>query len=529
MEFPPNPYDPGNAVMPKHFAGRATQIRGNPRCFESCRAGHPTHVFVQGAWGLGKTSLLLRLHPELEEDGTVIRESLPLGTMQRVQFYTAVFAALFAKVPDVASAAELVAVTQSFQSPSGVRQSLQILMEAVQALGRGPVVIMLDELERAQPEFLGELRDLFQRLGQDGARHMLLFAGRELPTATSDATDPVRRFFQYVPVDRMNEVESVEAIRRPILFLPGFTIDDEGAQVIHRRASGHPYFLKKICHEVFNLLDGQGVVDSEWLRRNWTRIEEKLARDRFQSEVNGLPTAERDVLLHASLLDQPFQVRALRSVLERAPDLPLMRLRDRGLVHRPSRGVYEIYHPLFRQYLQVLALREGIPSSPTMGYVPEGRPVLGRQQLETIVREAARSWLDILDQHFREDAVSLLEAVQKGVRIRVLMGEDKAWTKTRRYLERLHGDVRSRVEIRAWVASSDRPFPAHVRLVLGDLRCWESSHSLGAAGQKATTFTDKSDDRRLPRSEFDRWWKESKIIFPDGPSATHSDRRPDQV
>jgi ketosteroid isomerase-like protein len=114
----------------------------------------------------------------------------------------------------------------------------------------------------------------------------------------------------------------------------------------------------------------------------------------------------------------------------------------------------------------------------------------------------------------RQDAVSLLEVVRKDVRIRILRGEDPAWPKTKRYLDRLPGGLRSRIEIRAWIARSDRPFPAHVRIILGDLKCWESSHSLGAVGQKATTLTDKTTERRHLRSEFNRWWGESTTIYP---------------
>jgi hypothetical protein len=509
-----NPYDPGNAVMPKYFAGREEQIREIRHCFESCQAGHPTHVFIPGEWGIGKTSLLLRLHPELEEHGTVIRESVPLGPDQGPQFYQAVFAGLYPKTSDVMRPEEVVALTQSFRSARGIREGLQAMMAAVQAADRAPVVLILDELERAQPEFLSELRDIFQRLGQDGIRYMLLFAGKELPVPTSDAADPVRRFFQLVPVERMSETESLDAIRRPIQFIPDFTIKEDAGRLIFQRTSGHPYFLKKICHEIFNLADGQGSIDPGWLIEHWVGIEGRLARDKFQSEVDGLPENERNTILRASLLEERFQARTLREELNKPPDVALLRLSERGLLRRPSRGTYEIYHPLFRNYLRSLAGQAEISVRKHHDYVPEGRPVLGRQTLEELLTDAAEKWLDILDQHFRERAVALLEVVRDGVQIRILMGEDKAWSKTKRYLDDLPGGLRKRIEIRAWIASNDRPFPAHVRMVLGDRRCWESSHSLGAVGQKATTFTDKSTERKKLRSEFNRWWKDSTTVYP---------------
>lgn len=510
-----NPYDPGNAVMPRHFAGRDQQIREIQRCFESCRAGHPTHVFVQGEWGIGKTSLLLRLHPELEEHGTVIRESVPLGKDQSPEFYQALIAGLYPKTSNVGLPEDLLALTQGFRSVRGIRECLRIMMTTVQSADRAPVVIILDELERAQPEFLMELRDIFQRLGQDGIHYMLLFAGKKLPVATSDAEDPVRRFFQHVAVERMSETESLEAIRRPIQFVPGLTIEDDACRLVFQLTLGHPYFLKKVCHEIFNLADGRGKIDASWLDERRIGIEGRLARDRFQGEVDGLPDGERQVLLRASLLDEQFQARTLREELKRAPDVALLRLSERGLLRRPSRGIYEIYHPLFRKYLREQAGQAEVTLRKRHDYIPEKRPVRGREQLEEHLKASATKWLDILDQHFRGEAVSLLEVVGAGVRIRILMGQDPAWPGTKRTLDHLDGSLRKRVEIRAWIASNDRPFPFHLRMILGDRECWESSHSLGAVGQKATTLTDKTTERKHLRSEFNRWWKESKTIYPD--------------
>jgi hypothetical protein len=436
------------------------------------------------------------------------------------RFYQSVFAGLYPKTSNAMRPEEFVTLTESFRSARGIREGLQAMMSAVQTAGGAPVVLMLDELERAQPDFLSELRDIFQRLGQDGIRYMLLFAGRELPVATSDAADPVRRFFQHVPVDRMSEAECLDAIRRPIQFLPEFTIDEDASRLIFQRTTGHPYFLKKIGHEIFNLADGQGRIDAGWLDKHWVDIEGRLARDKFQGEVDGLPDGERKLLLHASLLGERFEARTLRGELNKAPDVALKRLSERGLLRRPVRGAYEIYHPLFRSYLQVLAEQAEVNSRSRHDYVPEGRPVLGLRRLEEYLTEAADKWLDILDQHFRDDAVSLLEVVRKDVRIRILMGEDPAWTKTKRYLDKLPGSVRGRIEVRAWIARDDRPFPAHVRMILGDRSCWESSHSLGAVGQKATTFTDKTTERRKLRSEFSRWWGESTTIYPVLPGAS---------
>jgi hypothetical protein len=301
--------------------------------------------------------------------------------------------------------------------------------------------------------------------------------------------------------------------------MSGFTIDEDAGRLVYQRTSGHPYFLKKICHEIFNLADGQGDVDVSWLNRRWSAIENRLARDRFRGEVDGLPEAERNVLFLASLLDEQFQALTLREELKKAPDVALKRLVERELLRRPTRGLYEIYHPLFRDYVRQLAEQAQVTVSKRHNYVPEGRPALGGQVLEEYLKDSAESWLDILDQHFRDKTVSLLEAVRKGVRIRILTGEEKHWSGAKRNLDRLDGGLRNRIEVRMWDTREGHPFPAHLRWFLGDRKCWECSHSLGEVGRKATTFTDKSTERKQMRSEFERWWQESATIYPEPPAS----------
>src|SRR4029077_627827 len=120
--------------------------------------------------------------------------------------------------------------------------------------------------------------------------------------------------------------------------------------------------------------------------------------------------------------------------------------------------------------------------------------------------------LDILDQHFRGRAVSLLEHVQEKVLVRVLMGQDPAWPRTEKLLEQLRSDVQSRIQIRAWPDAQNVPW--HYRCLIGDREIWKSDHSFDGVGKKKFYLTDASENRDELRAEFDEWWRESKQIFP---------------
>ncbi len=509
----PNPYDASNPADPvKAFAGRANELRRIRSCFESSREGHIKNVFVEGEWGIGKTSLLFKLRPEFQEQGPVINEILADGPDQAAWFYSAVFSELLEARPGGVTAEQIQDVDVHDQRR--IRKLLKSIWDGLHDR-YGLVVIMLDELERADPDFLLGIRDVFQRLAQDGAHYMLVFAGRRLPTRGTEAADPVGRFFNpRVVLESFDEAASLEAIGKPVRFGP-FSFTEDAARMIHERATGHPYFLKFICSEVFEAAEGKGEIDVPRLEKLWPDVEEKLAGAKFGKEFGKLPDGEQTTLLHASRLGQRFERNELQGAIKKSLDTFLNRLLERKLIRSVSRGVYELYHPLFRTYLQSVAEERKLPATTTIA-VPGGRRVYGREQLEDCIAKAARRRLDIIDQHFRGRAVSMLEAAKPGVQVRVLMGEDPEWPKTKRLLRDLDEKLRRRVQVRAWPdKSQSKVVPFHFRCLIGDLEVWKFDHSLDGAGKKKAYLTDDTANRKQHAQDFESWWKESEQIFPE--------------
>ncbi|MEK7330816.1 MAG: AAA family ATPase [Candidatus Eisenbacteria bacterium] len=506
-----NPYAPGYPVAPRLFAGRRSALETIRRSFDASCDGHLTNVFIEGAWGIGKTSLLDKVRPELQERGPVVKEDVTVAGDQTRDFLIAILNELLG----VAGISGDELDVSSGWDRRSIRRSLKAIWEALKDQGHAIVVITLDNLERARPEFLADVRDIFQSLRSEGARYMLIFAGKVLPIPGVSAADPTARFFQRLPIGPLEEDESVEAIQKPIQFGYEISFVDEAARLIHRRAAGHPYFLKAICSAVFEISHGRGVIDSRWLSKRWPEVEESLEVAKFGDEFKDLPEGEKETLLRASLLGATFEAKELRQKIKKSLDTYLRRLSaDRGLLRRlPGHGTYEVYHPLFRTFLQAKA-RERKMKPPGHRRVEERRPVQGREEVEDIIRRAASKSLDLLDEHFRGRAVSFLEAAGAGVSIRVLMAPDPAWPKTLSALQEMHHDLRKRVEVRQWPKSDANPVPWHVRFLVGDREAWEISHSLDGIGKKTTHFTDKTVVRDQLARDFERWWKESRKTFP---------------
>lgn len=354
-----NPYNPGNPVKPVHFAGRTAEIAEFRAKLTAAKQGYPVSIFVQGEWGIGKTSLLKKLHPEFSKHGVVIREDVPEGSAatQIRALYPAIFQDLKAMTGvEIEADSEI-----DYEQPRTLRILLTKLISALREQKNRLTIIVLDNLERAAPEFLAGVKDVFQRVGEDAPYFMLVFAGKSLPGAGEHASDPIARFFQTIPVGPMNDDEALEAISKPIELDPDFRIDAEAAKLIQSRAAGHPYFLKQICSHVFQCAGGTGTIDREWLEGHWGEVEAGLESTRFRSEFVDLPKAESTTLMFGSLHGVEFPRSAIAGLKDSTLDSALRRLtKDRGLLKSAARGVYAFYHPLFHAFVLAKAKAEGI-------------------------------------------------------------------------------------------------------------------------------------------------------------------------
>lgn len=354
-----NPYNPGNPVKPVHFAGRTIEIAELRDKLAAAKNGFPASIFVQGEWGIGKTSLLKKMHPEFSEHGIVIREDVPEGSAA-----TQIRALYPAILQDLKAVTGIEIETDSeidYDQPRTLRVLLTKLISLLWEQENQLTIVVLDNMERAQPEFLAGVKDIFQRVGEDAPHFMLVFAGKSLPGAGENASDPIARFFETILVGPMDGAEALKAISKPIELDPDFRIDAEAAQMIQDQAAGHPYFLKQICSHVFQCASGKGKIDREWLKEHWGEIEASLEDTRFQSEFVDLPKAESTTLMFGSLSGVEFPRSAVSGLKDSTLDSALRRLtKDRGLLRSAARGVYAFYHPLFHAYVLTKANAEGI-------------------------------------------------------------------------------------------------------------------------------------------------------------------------
>jgi hypothetical protein len=365
-----NPYDPNSPVKPHHFAGRTEQIAEIRKALAAAREGSPVSLFLKGDWGIGKTSILIKLEPEFSEHGLVIREELKEASApaQSKAFISALLQGLENVVKPVINplsgdAGVWLNSRINYEHSHTYRGLLQRLLSDYRKNNEGMVaIIVLDNLERAKEEFLHDVKDVFQRIGEDTPFFLLVFAGKSLPGEGEKANDPISRFFRTIAVDPMTDADALETIQKPIKMDPDFIIREEAARWIQDRAAGHPFFLKQICHEVYDIAGGEGDIDTDWIESHWRDIEGRLRKKRFSNEIDNLPNSELQTLLRGSLCGQRFARSAVADP-SKGPtiDTALRRLsKERNLIRQVSRGKYEFYHPLFHAFVRSRAEEQGI-------------------------------------------------------------------------------------------------------------------------------------------------------------------------
>lgn len=252
-----------------------------------------------------------------------------------------------------------------------IKRVLTVAWSAIRAASdevRG-IVIAYDEAQNLanRPDRdrypMSLLIDAFQSLQRQGLPLMLALSG--LPTLFPSlvrARTSSERMFRVLSLERLNEQDSAEAIRRPLRDSPVGLTPETVAEIV-RMSGGYPYFIQFICREVF---------DAFLQRRDSGRppsvpareIEQRLDDDFFSGRWARTTDRQRAMLWVIAHLDSrgsEFPVRAVveqsRTMLERPfsashTNQMLAALADRGLVFKNRHGRYSLAIPLFDRFIR---------------------------------------------------------------------------------------------------------------------------------------------------------------------------------
>lgn len=394
-----NPFRPGAGHMPPYLAGREEERAEFERLLR--QATILENLVLTGLRGVGKTVLLDTFKPLAIRTGWVwvgtdLSESVSVSE-------TALATRLLTDLSVVSSAMVLgkreatgftdaksdvtlnyATLEQIYETTPGLaadklKAILELVAVAVAKEGKRGVIFAYDEAQNladspAKDEFpLSLLLDVFQSIQKKDIPFMLALTG--LPTLFPklvEARTFAERMFRVVPLDKLAEDESREAILKPIEATScSVRFDDHSVDTICGESGGYPYFIQFICREVYDAFiqqaEGGEVVgvpldaitrklDSDFFAGRWARATDRQREllwaiahlDNADSEF----AVQEVVAVSATTLPKPFSASHVNQML--------VKLGEAGLVYKNRWGRYSFAVPLFDRFI----LRQSGPIEP---------------------------------------------------------------------------------------------------------------------------------------------------------------------
>jgi hypothetical protein len=386
--MPVNPFSPQYPADPLYFADRKEYLDYFTQSVLSSakiRPPAPANFIVLGDWGMGKTSMLYKMRDiVLKELASKVNSfcfhfSLdPICCRSWDKFCLTFLTQLKKDYQSSAKIREKLSrelskwtITVSVPPVSATREKEMerpSLLDSLEGLWKKHLasshvdicLLFLDDahyfLQADQPDAYFTIRNTFQELARRECNYSLILSGpRLLFKEIVDLAEPFTRFFHQFYLEPFTLDGTMEAIKRRVMVKKlDLEFSEDTIFAIHEKSKGHPYFVMFIAYELVNLLGFRRKITAEEFEECWPRIISLLERSLFVNRLEEVSEREREVLIKASLIDEPSispsMIKGVKGVTEF-----FSRLERKGLLLKKERGLYELFHPLFRDYLRKLA------------------------------------------------------------------------------------------------------------------------------------------------------------------------------
>ena len=230
--------------MPPVLAGRDAEIGLADGMLEQLGAGTPPSqdLLLYGPRGNGKTAILTRIADSARGRGARVAE-LP------VEVFTSK-SELVGEMRRVAGAASA-AITGVRGGPLGVTTDRETRIPAIYAAlsdwiqaAPVPLVLVVDEVQRAEPGTGGAFFNAVQSAKRDAQRFLLVAAGTpDAPHRVRDMATHNERGFRFTPVGRLARRDAETALEEPARD-SGRPMTAAAIEMLAEEAQNYPYFVQ---------------------------------------------------------------------------------------------------------------------------------------------------------------------------------------------------------------------------------------------------------------------------------------------
>jgi hypothetical protein len=339
---------------------------------------------VLGDWGMGKTSLLYKMRE-------VALKELQ-GEINAFCFHFSLDPACCRSWDDFSSAL-LEQLKKNFEATAGLKERLvkelskwkvsfsvpPVSVEKKEKKERISLVNSLEELWKKhlvpskvdacilfiddvhyflvaqQPDAYYTIRNTFQELARRSCNFSLVMSGPNmLFKAVVDLAEPFTRFFHPVYLEAFTLEGTREAIKKRISASKlKLEFSEDVISAVHDKSRGHPYFVMFIVYELVNLIGTEKRITQKEFKKSWPKIVSLLEKTVFINRLGEVSEREKEVLLRIAAVNEeqvsPSDIRGVSGITQF-----FSRLERKGFLLKKERGSYELFHPLFKEYLRKL-------------------------------------------------------------------------------------------------------------------------------------------------------------------------------
>lgn len=386
-----NPFKPGAGHKPPYLAGRNNEKSEFKRLL--AQSTILENAVITGLRGVGKTVLLEELKPialaegwlwvgnDLSESASVNEDNIAIRLISDLSSLTSM---IRIEIPSrkVGFGAEstsegsvsyqrLLSVYQN--TPGLVSDKIKAVLEYawgfLSQVDKRGIIFAYDEAQNladhaTKGQFpLSLLLDVFQSIQRKGIPFMLLLSG--LPTLFPklvEARTYAERMFKIIFLEKLNEKDSIDAIKKPIEAKKcPVTFNEKSIKVIVIHSGGYPYFIQFICREVFDIIitrinnDMNMDIDVEPILR-------KLDRDFFAGRWAKVTDRQRELLTVIAESRKGSTEFSVQEAVEASKQLDksfsnshvnqmLNKMIDSGIIYKNRYGRYSFAVPLMDKFI----------------------------------------------------------------------------------------------------------------------------------------------------------------------------------
>ena len=370
--------EPNFPVKPGEFIGRRVHLDTFADALQSSgTTGRMASFAVLGDWGIGKSSLLLKLASTCSDS---TRRMLPVtfSISKDISDYMRFAEALCDRLADALLTSDSLATRlraeienwkltrvsvgavaidrkprQYFLSSGSalLRHALSEAWEHFIQPAYSGAVFFLDDLHNLATPTVQDtaliIRDQFQSFGIEGVNLSVCFsAKRDYFSGIHSFAEPAVRFYNKCFLEPFTPDETLEYTRAVFGSTQVHIL--KMSEWLYQKTFGHPYFLAFICRDLWSQYHARPFTNPAHL---WQSVFSRLERGKFTTDLAQLSEKEIALLRTIASSNEEDEFNPAPFAQKFHPQY-FRRLGDKGLLIRAGRGRYKLYHPLFRQFLQ---------------------------------------------------------------------------------------------------------------------------------------------------------------------------------